>query len=158
MRSSRPGADNLVLRFRGQHLDDEALMRFSAHFGELDLAPVIAAARAKTADGGEVETLKEGPRYVSVISNIIENGKTIGALGAYESIWHTDMSCLTQVCTAKQPAAADCAGTTTGAQPWWPKGPLMPPSRQTSRRAAQAYFLSAGDQLEPMHRMEGSSR
>jgi taurine dioxygenase len=27
-----------------------------------------------------------------VISNIIENGKAIGALGAYESIWHTDMS------------------------------------------------------------------
>src|SRR5437667_12768301 len=24
--------------------------------------------------------------------NIIENGKAIGALGAYESIWHTDMS------------------------------------------------------------------
>ncbi len=85
-------ADNLVLRFRGQHLDDDALMRFSAHFGELDLAPVIAAARVKAADGSEVESIEEGPRYVSVISNIIENGKAIGALGAYESIWHTDMS------------------------------------------------------------------
>ena len=84
--------DHLVLRFRGQQLNDDRLMRFSAHFGELDLAPVIAAARVKTADGGEVELIEEGPRYVSVISNIIENGKAIGALGAYELIWHTDMS------------------------------------------------------------------
>src|SRR6266481_7412909 len=84
--------DHLVLRFRGQRLEDDQLMRFSAHFGELDLAPVIAAARVKTADGTEVEAVEEGTRYVSVISNIIENGKAIGALGAYESIWHTDMS------------------------------------------------------------------
>ena len=42
-------ADHLVLRFRGQSLDDEQLMRFSALFGELDLAPVIAAARVKIA-------------------------------------------------------------------------------------------------------------
>src|SRR5262245_3669418 len=72
--------DHLVLRFRGQRLDDDQLMRFSAQFGQLDLAPVIAAARVKAADGTEVEALKEGPRYVSVISNIIENGKAIGAL------------------------------------------------------------------------------
>src|ERR1700741_4108098 len=55
-------SDNLVLRFRDQQLDDDQLMRFSAHFGELDLAPVIAAARVKTADGTEVETVEEGPR------------------------------------------------------------------------------------------------
>src|SRR5215475_5407936 len=53
--------DHLVVRFRGQRLDDDQLMRFSAHFGELDLAPVIAAARAKAADGIEVEALEEGP-------------------------------------------------------------------------------------------------
>jgi taurine dioxygenase len=85
-------SDHLVLRFRGQRLDDDRLMRFSRHFGELDFAPVIAAARVKTADGREVDSLEEGPRYVSVISNIVEGGKAIGALGAYESIWHTDMS------------------------------------------------------------------
>lgn len=85
-------SDHLVLRFRGQALEDEALMAFSRHFGELDWAPVIAAARVKTADGQEVESAEEGKSYVSVISNIIENGRAIGALGAYESIWHTDMS------------------------------------------------------------------
>lgn len=86
-------SDNLVLRFRGQRLDDDQLIRFSAHFGELDLAPVIAAARVKVpGEDRYVESVEEGRRYISVISNIIENGKAIGALGAYESIWHTDMS------------------------------------------------------------------
>jgi alpha-ketoglutarate-dependent taurine dioxygenase len=85
-------SDHLVLRFRGQRLGDDDLMRFSRHFGALDLAPVIAAARTKTVDGREVDSVEEGPRWVSVISNIIEGGKAIGALGAYESIWHTDMS------------------------------------------------------------------
>jgi alpha-ketoglutarate-dependent taurine dioxygenase len=27
-----------------------------------------------------------------VVSNVIENGKAIGQLGAYEAVWHTDMS------------------------------------------------------------------
>jgi taurine dioxygenase len=86
-------SDHLVLRFRGQRLDDDQLMRFSAYLGELDWAPVIAASRAKVpGEDRYVEGAEEGRRYISVISNIIENGKAIGALGAYESIWHTDMS------------------------------------------------------------------
>src|SRR6266851_9627405 len=86
-------SDHLVLRFRGQRLDDDQLMRFSAYFGELDWAPVIAASRAKVpGEDRYVESAEEGRQYISVISNIIESGKAIGALGAYESIWHTDMS------------------------------------------------------------------
>src|ERR1700751_2602084 len=86
-------ADHLVLRFRGQHLDDDQLMQFSALFSELDLAPLITAARVKVpGEDRYVDSAEEGNRYVSVISNIIENGVAIGALGAYESIWHTDMS------------------------------------------------------------------
>ena len=86
-------SDHLVLRFRGQLLDDDQLMRFSAHFGELDWAPVIAASRVKIpGEDRYVESAEEGRGYISVISNIVENGKAIGALGAYESIWHTDMS------------------------------------------------------------------
>jgi taurine dioxygenase len=89
----RAWSDHLVLRFRGQQLDDDHLMRFSAYFGELDWAPVIAASRVKVpGEDRYVETAEEGRRYISVISNIIENGRAIGALGAYESIWHTDMS------------------------------------------------------------------
>jgi taurine dioxygenase len=86
-------SDHLVLRFRGQRLDDEQLMRFSAHFGELDWAPIIAASRVKIrGEDRYVDSVEEGRQYISVISNVIENGKAIGALGAYEAIWHTDMS------------------------------------------------------------------
>jgi len=89
----RAWSDHLVLRFRGQRIDDEELMRFSAYLGELDWAPIIAASRAKVpGEDRYVEGAEEGRRYISVISNIIENGRAIGALGAYESIWHTDMS------------------------------------------------------------------
>jgi taurine dioxygenase len=86
-------SDHLVLRFRGQRLDDDQLMRFSALFGELDRAPVIAAARVKLpGEDRYVASAEEGHRYISIISNIVENGVAIGALGAYEAIWHTDMS------------------------------------------------------------------
>ena len=86
-------SDHLVLRFRGQRLDDDRLMRFSALFGELDFAPIIAAARVKIrGEERYVDSAEDGNRYVSTISNIVENGVAIGALGAYEAIWHTDMS------------------------------------------------------------------
>jgi taurine dioxygenase len=75
--------DHLVLRFRGQSLSDDDLMRFSQQFGELDWAPVAAEARIRGGDDKQ---------YVMVISNVVENGVAIGQLGAYEAIWHTDMS------------------------------------------------------------------
>jgi taurine dioxygenase len=80
----RAWADHLVLRFRGQRLSDDDLMRFSRRFGELDLAPVSAAAGPATRD------------YVMVVSNVVENGEPIGQLGAYEAVWHTDMSYITE--------------------------------------------------------------
>jgi taurine dioxygenase len=73
--------DHLVLRFRGQSLSDDDLMRFSHQFGELDWAPISAAKDAP-----------EGKQYVMVVSNVVENGQRIGQLGAYEAVWHTDMS------------------------------------------------------------------
>src|ERR1700723_924232 len=73
--------DNLVLRFRGQHLSDDDLMRFSRQLGELDWAPVAATNDAP-----------EGRAYIMVVSNVVENGEAIGQLGAYEALWHTDMS------------------------------------------------------------------
>src|SRR5438445_7125082 len=73
--------EHLVLRFRGQRLSDDDLMRFSHHFGQLDWAPVAATNDAP-----------EGREYIMVVSNVVENGQPIGQLGAYEAIWHTDMS------------------------------------------------------------------
>ena len=75
--------EHLVLRFRGQRLSDDDLMRFSHQFGELDWAPVAAANDAP-----------EGRAYVMVVSNVVENGVPIGSLGAGEAVWHTDMSYL----------------------------------------------------------------
>lgn len=77
----RAWGDHLVLRFRGQRLSDKDLLRFSRQFGELDWAPVAATNDAP-----------EGREYIMVVSNVIENGQAIGQLGAYEAIWHTDMS------------------------------------------------------------------
>lgn len=72
---------HLVLRFRGQRLDDPALLAFARRFGELDKAPIHAAA--------EVE---DPYPEITVMSNIVVNGKPIGNLGHYEAEWHTDMS------------------------------------------------------------------
>jgi taurine dioxygenase len=72
---------HLVLRFRHQTVTDEQLMSFSRIFGELDRAPT-----------GTRETEGRIGDYVTVISNVVENGKPIGGLGNLESKWHTDMS------------------------------------------------------------------
>jgi len=85
-------AEHLVLRFRGQRLADDDLLRFSRQFGELDWAPIAAAKVKVPGEDRYVEAAPEGRQYVMVISNVIENGQAIGQLGAYEAIWHTDMS------------------------------------------------------------------
>lgn len=72
---------HLVLLFRGQQLDDPGLLRFARLFGELDKAPVHA--------GHEVE---DPFPEITVMSNIKVNGQSIGNLGHYEAVWHTDMS------------------------------------------------------------------
>jgi taurine dioxygenase len=74
--------DHLVLRFRGQRLDDNALVTFSRRFGELDMAPTPAPGERM------VVTLPE----VAVISNIVVGGKAVGSLGNSELVWHQDMS------------------------------------------------------------------
>ncbi len=73
-----------VLRFRGQRLDDEQLMSFSRHFGELDEAPMGLATR-------EQRARLRNP-FVTSISNIVEGGRPIGGLGAGEAQWHCDMA------------------------------------------------------------------
>src|SRR5262249_10253987 len=78
----RAWMDHQVLRFRGQTLDDDQLMRFSARLGPLDRAPVQAA--------GVTEARTN--EWVTIISNVKVDGKPIGGLGNYESLWHTDMS------------------------------------------------------------------
>jgi taurine dioxygenase len=74
-------ARHLVLRFRGQRLDEDRLMAFSGRFGSLDRAPTNTAA-----------TRPHANPFVLLVSNIVEDGRPIGSLGAYESQWHADMS------------------------------------------------------------------
>ena len=74
-------ARHLVLRFRGQRLDEDRLMAFSNRFGSLDRAPTNTAV-----------TRPHANPFVLLVSNIIEDGRPIGSLGAYESQWHADMS------------------------------------------------------------------
>jgi taurine dioxygenase len=74
--------DHLVLRFRDQRLDDNALVIFSRQFGDLDMAPTPAPGERM------VVTLPE----VAVISNIVVGGKAVGSLGNSELVWHQDMS------------------------------------------------------------------
>ena len=73
---------HLVLRFRGQRLDDPGLLAFARRFGDLDKAPVHAVGDT------DVDPYPE----ITVMSNIKVNGKPIGNLGHYEAEWHTDMS------------------------------------------------------------------
>lgn len=78
----RAWMDHLVLRFRGQTLTDDQLMAFSRNFGPLDGNPRHAKTEGRPSNEG----------FVNVISNVVENGRSIGGLGNYESKWHTDMS------------------------------------------------------------------
>jgi taurine dioxygenase len=87
---------HLVLRFRGQSLSDDDLLQFSRQFGELDWAPVAAAKIKVPGEDRWIDGTPEGRQYVMVISNVIENGQAIGQLGAYEAIWHTDMSYISE--------------------------------------------------------------
>ena len=74
--------DHLVIRFRGQQLDDDALAEFSRRFGVLDMAP--------TGRGGT--PFNQSRPEITVLSNIVVDGAFKGALGNSELVWHQDMS------------------------------------------------------------------
>lgn len=78
--------DHLVLLFRDQHLNDRELMQVGRYFGELAL-PISAAYQAEGVRGWDDDL-----KHVSIISNVVENGVAIGALGDGEAVWHTDFS------------------------------------------------------------------
>ena len=74
-----------ALLFRDQKLTDDDLLAFSRRFGELDPPPVQEHGRQSP----------EGYPEVYVVSNVLDDkGAPIGALGAGEAVWHTDMSYL----------------------------------------------------------------
>lgn len=72
----------LVLVIRGQRLSDPDLLAFSRNLGELDPPGPNPY--------GE-PFLKDFPE-INVISNVVEQGRAIGNLGAGEAAWHADMT------------------------------------------------------------------
>ena len=73
------------LLFRDQTITDDDLLAFSRRFGELDPPPNQEHGRQSP----------EGYPEVYVVSNVLDDkGAPIGALGAGEAVWHTDMSYL----------------------------------------------------------------
>ncbi len=87
---------HLVLLFRGQTgLSDKELIAFTQVFGPLQEAPNSDV----TAGFG---SFADVPPEVTIISNIEVDGRPIGALGAGEADWHTDMSFI------EEPPAGSC--------------------------------------------------
>lgn len=74
--------EHLVLLFRGQSLDDPRLLAFSRRFGELDPP-------GPNPYGGPF--LPDFPE-INVISNVVEDDRPVGTLGAGEAVWHCDMT------------------------------------------------------------------
>lgn len=73
---------HLVLVARDQHLTDPQLLAFTRNFGALD----------PPGPNPYGEPFNKEHPEINVISNVVENGKPIGNLGAGEAVWHADMT------------------------------------------------------------------
>lgn len=81
--------DHLVLRFRGVgKLSADDLIKFSKNFGNLDARPISTSETNPYFDVDKPE--------ITIISNVMMDGKPIGGLGAYEAVWHSDMTYVDQ--------------------------------------------------------------
>lgn len=80
----RAWLDHLVLVFRGQSLNDDQLLALARQFGDLD-----DTVRPQPTDqpGQHLQQ-----RALTIVSNVVEKGKPIGALSNVDLVWHTDMS------------------------------------------------------------------
>ncbi|MDH3314252.1 MAG: TauD/TfdA family dioxygenase [Gammaproteobacteria bacterium] len=76
--------EHLVVVMRDQTIDDPQLIAFTRRFGELDPP-------GPNPYGGPI--YPEHPE-LNIISNIVEDGRPIGNLGAGEAVWHADMTYL----------------------------------------------------------------
>jgi taurine dioxygenase len=72
----------LVVVARGQRLSDPELLAFSRNFGVLD----------PPGPNPYGEPFNKAYPEINVISNVVENGRPIGGLGAGEAAWHADMT------------------------------------------------------------------
>ena len=76
---------HLILRFRGiGKLSADDLILFSKNFGKLDSRPIGTSDRNPYFEVDKPE--------ITIISNVVMDGKPIGGLGSYEAVWHSDMT------------------------------------------------------------------
>src|SRR5579864_879618 len=106
--------DNLVLRFRGQPMDDAQHMAFTRQFGELEFNPGALIARQYGVENYSTGRRAEVPPEISVISNIVEDGRAIGGLGDGEAFWHTDSSFVDVPPAASLLRSLECPPQTAG--------------------------------------------
>ena len=67
-------------------------MAFTRQFGELEYNPAKLIEKQYGVETQTSGRRAEIPPEISVISNIVEDGKAIGGLGDGEAFWHTDSS------------------------------------------------------------------
>ena len=85
----RAWLDNVLLVFRGQSLDAAGLVRLVRRFG----TPVTSSnLHQRSLDERAGNELLNLPPEVTVVSNVRENGKSVGILGDGEVVWHSDFS------------------------------------------------------------------
>jgi taurine dioxygenase len=76
--------DHVVLLIRDQTLTADEQVAFMSSFGEVDLATPLSELP---------EGVRDRPNpYISMVSNIKDDGRPIGTLGDGEVVWHSDMS------------------------------------------------------------------
>ncbi len=81
--------NHLVILFRDQDIDDPKFLKFARYFGEIDLP------RKTRIDNDP--WIPEHPEII-VVSNLKDSaGREMGALGASEAFWHSDMTYLDDV-------------------------------------------------------------
>lgn len=81
--------DNILLAFRGQSVGADDLVRLVRRFGK----PVSSSGlHERDMKERAVSQALKLPPEVTMVSNIKENGKSVGILGDGEIVWHSDFS------------------------------------------------------------------
>jgi taurine dioxygenase len=81
--------DQVMLVFRGQSLDAQDLVGLVRRFGTPVTSSGLHKRDLKERAGNELLNL---PPEVTVVSNVKEQGKSVGILGDGEVVWHSDFS------------------------------------------------------------------
>ncbi len=85
----RAWLQNVMLVFHGQSLDAQDLVRLVHRFGTPVTSSGLHKRDLKERAGNELLSL---PPEVTVVSNVKQEGKSVGILGDGEVVWHSDFS------------------------------------------------------------------